>query len=527
MKKRKVKVVIYIRYSSHNQEGSFSVEYQLAECTKYLESCGYELVEVYIDEAKTGKKVAGRDAFDSMMYDASLNKFEKIIVFSFSRSFRNTRDALNYNYELREKYGIVIESVIERIDMSDPHGKFSGTNLFAMHELQSDITAAHVKSGMYFAAQQGYYLGGFVPFGYEIYGTGEFSRGRERKKYRPHEEEKEIVKEMFELYADGLSLNSVVRVLGGRGVKGRKGDLMNRVTVRRILNNPFYVGTRIYKVKGYETLEIENSVPAIVDAETWNKVQIIHQDNMEKTVTGRRTERIYGLTGKITCAKCGAHMYGTYKGKTNRATNANPYAYYICANKKQRMNCDAGLVRKDYLENYVVEQIKKHILNEEAMRDISQQIASEAGNSFDEMSVEKEKAEKRKVKITGILKQIKKDVYEGELAKDIGDEMTAEYEAELLKLENNLSNLTRAISSAITPEGVYSYLQNLLSLAGDKNDEIRKMLFDKLVDKIIIHDDRIELHLIVFPFAHIRDKSTQAPPHVRLSLKVSKEAIKR
>lgn len=179
--KKKIRVVIYIRYSSHRQAGSFSVEYQLAECKKHIERSGYELVEVYIDEAKTGKKTAGREAFDSMMFDASLNKFDKIIVFSFSRSFRNTRDALNYNYELQEKYGIVIESVIERIDMTDPHGKFSGTNLFAMHELQSDITAAHVKSGMYFAAQQGYYLGGYVPFGYELYGTSEFSRGKERK----------------------------------------------------------------------------------------------------------------------------------------------------------------------------------------------------------------------------------------------------------------------------------------------------------------------------------------------------------
>lgn len=197
--KKKQRAVIYIRYSSHRQAESFSIEYQVSECTKFIELNDYELVGTYIDEAKSGKKTAGRDAFDSMIFDASQDKFDKIIVFSFSRSFRNTRDALNYNHELNEKYGIVIQSVIEPIDMTNPHGKFSGTNLFAMHELQADIIAAHVKSGMYFAAQQGYYLGGFVPFGYELFETGEMTRGKARKKYRPNESEAELVKEMFDL----------------------------------------------------------------------------------------------------------------------------------------------------------------------------------------------------------------------------------------------------------------------------------------------------------------------------------------
>lgn len=65
--KEKTRAVIYIRYSSHKQRESFSIEYQVDECTKFIETNDYELVEVYIDEAKTGKKVAGRDAFDKML----------------------------------------------------------------------------------------------------------------------------------------------------------------------------------------------------------------------------------------------------------------------------------------------------------------------------------------------------------------------------------------------------------------------------------------------------------------------------
>ena len=498
------------------------MEYQLAECKKYLEGCGYELVEVYIDEAKSGKKTAGRDAFDSMMLGAAQKKFDKIIVFSFSRSFRNTRDALNYNHELMEKHGIAIESVIERIDLSDPHGKFSGTNLFAMHELQSDITAAHAKAGMYFAAQQGYFLGGFVPFGYELYGTGEFTRGKERKKYRPNPAEVGIVREMFELYADGFSLDFVQTAMRQKGIKGRKGDIISKQTIARILKNAFYIGTREYSVKGYEPLSIENAVPAIIDADTWAKVQARHVAN--KPVQPRRTKRLYSLTGKITCAKCGGHMFGTYKGD-KRSDNWS-YAYYHCANKKGKGTCDALNVRKNQIDAYVLREIKQHILNEDAMRAIATQISAAAGNSSEDMQAALGKAEKRKEKIAGILKNIKRDQYEGEITKEMAAEMSAEYERELLELENTLSGLKNAVSSAITPEGVYLYLQELLSLYSANNDELTKVLFDKVIEKIVVHDDRIELFLVVFPFAALGDSKPSGHPHYSLSLEVARKDIK-
>lgn len=520
--KKKQRAVIYIRYSSHRQAESFSIEYQVSECTKFIELNEYELVGTYIDEAKSGKKTAGRDAFDSMMFDASQDKFDKIIVFSFSRSFRNTRDALNYNHELSEKYGIVIQSVIEPIDMTNPHGKFSGTNLFAMHELQADIIAAHVKSGMYFAAQQGYYLGGFVPFGYELYETGEMSRGKARKKYRSNESEAALVREMFDLYADGFSLNFIQTSMRTKGIKGRRGDIIGQQTIARILKNPFYIGTREYSVKGYEPLKIENAVPAIIDPETWSRVQARHAAN--KTAQPRKTKRLYSLTGKITCAKCGGHMFGTYKGD-KRSDNWH-YAYYHCANKKIKGTCNALNVRKDQIDAYCLEQIKLHILNEESMRAISAQIATAAGDSSDEMREAQAKAQKRKDKVAGIIKEIRKDIYEGTISREEGKEMTTEYEAELLELETSLSALNSALRSAITPEVVYLYLQELLSLYGSNNDELTKMLFDKLIDKILVHDDRIEVHLLVFPFAHVGDSKPLGQPNYSLSLEIKREALK-
>ena len=522
--KKKIKVVIYIRYSSHRQAGSFSVEYQLSECKKHIEKCGYELVEVYIDEAKTGKKTAGREAFDSMMYDASLDKFDKIIVFSFSRSFRNTRDALNYNHELSEKYGIVIESVIEPIDMSNPHGKFSGTNLFAMHELQSDIIAAHVKSGMYFAAQQGYYLGGYVPFGYELCGTNEFSRGKERKKYRAHSKEASIVQMLFELYAEGFTFDYIQEKMRDQGVRGRRGEIMSKQSICYILKNQFYIGTRDYKVKGYEPLSIENSVPAIIDRELWNQVQNRFA-NSNMAARPRKNKRFYSLTGKITCAECGGHMFGTLKLDKKNAKYS--YAYYVCSNKRTKKTCNAKNIRQDQLEQYCLDQIKRHILDEKAMRAISTQIANAVGSDTDDMKADLSKFEKRREKIAGILKNIKREQYEGEITKEMAEEMAAEYQQELLDIENRLCGLRTAVTSAVTPESVYSYLQDLLSLYTANKDELTKMLFDKLIDKIIVHDDRVVLSLVVIPFVGIRGNNKRGLPNWTLCTKTTKKEMRR
>jgi site-specific DNA recombinase len=203
------------------------------------------------------------------------------------------------------------------------------------------------------------------------------------------------------------------------------------------------------------------------------------------------------------------------------------YCYYICSNKRNRKTCDAKDIRKDQLEEYCLNQIKRHILDEEAMRVIAAQIANAAGTDADTMKADLSKFEKRREKIAAILKNIKKEQYEGEITKEMAEEMAAEYQHELLDIENRLCGLRTAVTSAVTTESVYLYLQELLSLYSANNDELTKMLFDKLVDSIIVHDNRVELSLIVIPFDGVRDKRPQGLPHYELSLQTTKEEIRR
>ena len=510
-----IRAVVYIRFSSKQQTESYSIEYQQEECLKHIERKGYKFVGEYIDAAKTGKSTAGREALEEMLYDAGRNKFDRIIVFSFSRSFRNTRDALNTNHELMEKHGIAIESVIEPIDLTTAHGKFSGTNLFAMHELQSDIIAAHVRSGMYVAAKQGYYLGGTVSYGYSTYETGEYTRGKARKKYCINENEAEVVKLIFKMYADGFSILYIRDELQKRDIRSKLNDgFISPQTLSRMLHNEFYIGTREFNIKGYEPLHIENAVPAIIDIETWNAVQD-RLKNIENKPKPRKTKRFYALTGKLVCAHCGGHYCGKHYNGRNKSGNG--HSVYVCYKKRNHGLCKAINVNKDVIEQYCIDQIKKHILTPEKIKEIAAYIVSQTDGTPELIKEEFEAAEKRKRKVLEIIKKMKRDLYEMDEAEaEAQEELIADYSKELNALNEKIARLDTIEQSVISEQTVFDLLNDCALKIDSSDPQILKSVFDKLIEKVVIYDDKVELYLIVFPFAYAAHKNTDACPQYNL-----------
>lgn len=525
IKQAYIRAVIYIRYSSHRQDGSFTVEAQHDECMRYLERKGYKFIRQYVDTAKSGKKVAGREAFDEMISDAHRGMFDRIVVFTFSRAFRNTKDALNYNFDLKEKCGVVIESVVEPVDMDSPHGKFSATNLFAMHELQSDIIAGHVKSGMYYAAQEGYYLGGTVNYGYELYGTGEFSRGKERKKYRINEAEAENVREAFRLYTEGYSIDYVHAEMVRRGVMGRRSKKPIGIqSLVRMLKNEFYIGTREYTVAGYPPLNIKNAVPAIIDESTWSKIQERHKENRPQPRQSKKTKRLYPLTGKVHCGLCGSHMHGETKFQRN-GSEKMAYSYYVCSDKKSNKTCNARNIRKDELEAYCINEIKQHILNDEAMQRIAEHIVEIVGKAPDNVKKEIKKLSRRRSELAEALKKLVKKNVLGEMPDDVYRETSADFNTEIADIDLQLMQLEAVEKHAITVPAVLDYLHKMFADIDTTDPHVLKSIFDKLVDSVIVYDTHVELFLRVSPYPTIRDKGSSGQPEYTLSLTAHKKSF--
>ena len=499
--RKTIRAVIYIRFSSKQQAESYSIEYQQEECLKHIENKGYKFVGSYIDKAKTAKETAGRDALERMIFDAGRGKFDRIVVFSFSRSFRNTRDALNTNHELMKKHNISIESVIEPIDLTSPHGKFSGTNLFAMHELQSDIIAAHVRSGMYIAAKQGYYLGGHINLGYEVYETGEYTRGKPRKRYRINEEKAEHIRFIFKMFLDGFSIKYITEELRLQNVTAKSGgDLISETTIGRILRKKFYIGTREYEIQGYDKIEIENAVPAIIDVETFNAVQDLLEKNKTAVKPRRRNKRFYPLTGKIVCACCEGHYVGIHNQPPRGRKCQNENTYYVCYNKRTYKTCAAKNVRKDKLEEYCIDEIKKHILNPEKIKLISEYILSQTDDTPAMLKDELKTALNRKNIVMKNLTELKKqDLEANELEKEVNASVRADFMVELKNLNERIARLENIEENVIDAEMIENYLHECMLNIKSADPQILKSVFDKLIEKVEISDDKVELTLVVLP----------------------------
>lgn len=500
----------YVRYSDHKQDDGFSVEYQLAEIEEFMYKHGLELQKHHIDQAVSGTKVAGREAFFDLVHDVKENLVDVIVVYKLNRIFRNAYESQKYR-KLFKKHGVKLMSVTQQIDEDTSAGRLMTNVLSDIDQYQSETISDHVKSSMREMARQGYFTGGTVPFGYTLESV---ENGKKtRKKYIPDAIERDVVQRVFELYADGHSLRYLQTYLTDSGFKTRQGKQFGITTIARMLGNDFYIGTLRYKTQGYEDIVIENAVPPIIDEALWRRVQ--DRKNANKQVQPRKRKRLYALTGKIFCGICGEHFYGMQSGSTQNGKHY-AYRYYVCSKRKGYQACMCDRIRKDYIEDIALQEIKRRILNEEAVKRLSEEVASLCSSSPSEITAEIKRLTKRK----NLLEAAIDDLLEMRLNKEITPERykkkTVDKEVELVEITSQLFALEERRKNSVTAESVEKYLRSMFEHAESTDDEVLKVLFDNFVERIVIDNERVDLFLVVRPFGRVAYKKPTGQPQVTL-----------
>lgn len=137
-----MKAALYLRVSTDKQTTSN----QLPDLMRYVEFHKWNVVETYIDEDVSGKKIS-RPAFDRMMLDAHLNKFDVVLVVRLDRLSRSVKHLLS-TLEVLDKLGIGFASVTQNIDTTTAAGKLLFTILGAMAEFESTLISERTKAGL-------------------------------------------------------------------------------------------------------------------------------------------------------------------------------------------------------------------------------------------------------------------------------------------------------------------------------------------------------------------------------------------
>ena len=271
MENESKKVVIYTRYSSSKQNET-SIEAQLKICNDYCTANNFTVVGEYKDEAKSAK-TDDRPDFQRMINDSNKKQFEGVVVYQLDRFARNRDDSYVYRTILL-KNGVNLFSARENIT-DDASGIIMVSVLEGMAEYYSKELAQKVNRNMRLNAEKGYFNGGFYPLGYKVE-TIDFGTYKKRKLAIDPISSK-VVKEIFELRAEGTKIEHIVDILNHEGHTNRVGKPFTINSLQTLLKNKRYIGTNFYNDE-----EFPNTIPAIVDLQLFNKVQKMFEENKRK-----------------------------------------------------------------------------------------------------------------------------------------------------------------------------------------------------------------------------------------------------
>ena len=340
--------VIYARYSSDSQREA-SIEGQLRDCKAYAEKNGITVVGTYIDRAYSAK-TDDRPDFQRMIKDSGKKIFDVVLVWKLDRFARNRFDAVNYKYQL-EKNGVHLVSAMEPISQG-PEGIMVESMLIGMAEYYSAELALKVARGERENALQCKYNGGVVPLGFTI--------GKEDRLYHIDPETAPIVQEIFSRYADGEPAEKIAASLNERGLRTRTGKPFVKNSFFQIFRNRRYIGEYRYK-----DIVTPGGIPVIIEKELFDSVQDKIAKN-RRAPARHKAEDDYLLTTKLFCGMCGAMMFG----ECGTSRNKNVHHYYKCANAKRTKTCKKKTVRKEWLEDLVVNETMKMIRDDDCIRSI-------------------------------------------------------------------------------------------------------------------------------------------------------------
>lgn len=472
-----MKAVIYARYSSERQTEQ-SIEGQLRECKDFAKKNDITIVGTYVDRAISAK-TDNRPDFQRMIKDSDRKFFDAVLVYKLDRFARNRYDSAIYRAKLKRN-GIRVLSAKENITDA-PEGIILESMLEGMAEYYSAELSQKVKRGMKESALKCKSTGGQRTLGYKI---------NVDKTFEIDIVTAPTVQRIFEMYASGSSINHIVEVLNGDGLRTAKNIPFTKYSIPSILRNKKYIG--VYNSCG---LEIENGIPAIIEKDLFERVQIMVEATKRSPAKAKSTE--FALSGKVQCGKCGATMIG----ESGTGHNHNVYYYYKCTNRKKGKKCNLMNVKKDWLEELVINTTVNDVLQDDVIQSIAKHIVEllEYESTHNDILLAlQENLKDVEKKIKNMLNAIEQGII---------TESTKNRLFELQSLKDDLQlQITKqeVVTPRLTEEQIIFWLEKFKD--GEINDpDYRRELINTFINNVFVYEDKI---ILAYNYSDNHNKAT-------------------
>ena len=459
--------VIYARYSSDNQREE-SIEGQIRECTAYAEKNGITIVKHYIDRAISAK-TDNRPQFQQMVKDSDKKLFDIVLVWKLDRFARNRYDSARYKTQLK-KNGVKLMSATEIIS-EGPEGIILESVLEGYAEYYSADLAEKVVRGQTENILKGRCNGGRGTFGYTL---------DSERKFHIDPLTSPFVLESFRKYRDGLTMKEIRDWLNENGIKNPVGSAFTYNSVEHMLKNRRYIGELKFR-----DVVVSDAIPPIVPLELFDDVQEKIAKN-KKAPARRKAEDDYLLTTKLHCGYCGALMFG----ESGTSRTGEVHRYYKCATAKKKKGCKKKTVRKQWLEDLVVNQTMQLVRNDAAMESIIAKVMELQDRENTNLPLYEKQLRDAESGIQNMLNAIQAGI------------LTSSTKERLEQLEETKRELEARIAEEklakpkVTEEFIRFWLLRFRKLDMSLKDQ-RQALVDTFINAIYLYDDKV---LITFNY---------------------------
>ena len=465
------KCVIYARYSSERQTEQ-SIEGQLRVCYEFAKQNDLVVLREYIDRAMTGTNDLRKD-FQQMLSDSEKTKeWDICLVYALDRFGRNSIEQAINKYKLQKTGKIVISATQRTSRNVDGSQNLDGIILENMYvgmaEYYSAELSQKVKRGLNESRLKGNFTGGYPPYGYYV--TGDKKSGR---KVQINEDEAVVVRKIFEDYAAGKLVTEIIAELNEKGILN-KGQPFANNTVYNLLKNEKYVGITYH---GDE--EFTNIYPAIVSETIFDIVRTKSANNRY----GKHKPGVeYLLKFKVFCGYCGKRVNsdaGTSKsGKIMR--------YYKCSGRRKDKTCPHIPIRKEFLEQVVIDATYKALASPELIDDIATRIMGIHKKRMEDQSILRlleERLEEKKKAIENLILAME----QGIISTATKERLSA-LEKERAELLDKIAIEKNNAKLIIQKNDIVKYLQEAI-----KKRPLQ--MIQLIIKKVVLYNDKIEIHL--------------------------------
>ena len=501
---------LYCRLSQDDgREGeSNSISNQKEILSQYARANGFHNTMFFVDDGISGTTF-DRPDFQRMQRMIENGEIGVVIVKDLSRFGRNYLDVGEY---LEIKYptlGVHFIAIQENVDTL----KNTGTEMMPFNNIFNEWYAAQtskkIRAVWKSKAEKGERISQTVPHGYK-------KSEDNPKQWIIDEPAAKVVRYIFQLCIEGLGPTQIAHRLEDERIlcptayamaNGRKtpNPLPKRgeyawdgATVKHILANRQYTGctvnfkTTLVSYKVHKTVHnpeeewqiIPNTQEAIIDEDTFNRVQALREGRRRNTATGRESL----FSGLLYCADCKSKLYFC------AAKSIKPHQeFHRCsAYKESRGTCSIHFIREVVLREMMLELVKRVALFIQQYEAVFLYMYAKKHNITKETNVRNMKAaiekDKRRIsEIDTMIERLYEDNVLGKIPDDRFSKMMGKYEAEQKALIESVAKAEHSLQTFEQDKVDLRIFLETIRKCTDI-DELTPEIINRLIRRIEVHN---------------------------------------